>query len=162
MSDKTFTDEDDRTLSIGTCEGRAHAILRVDDGDRAEVCVSAADLPALTARLYEACGLPAPVMLTRIPVNPEKASQFGPFSVCAVPPRTVQINIDASGGDGAASAVLPTALARTFAACLVAYAEAADSEPDPAELAALMREAGIGEVSARAALRWMQEREVTP
>ena len=69
------------------------------------------------------------VTLTRIPVSPDGTSRFGPFWLSAAPPRRVRAAIDASGGDGAASACLPLALARTFAACMVAYADAGETEP---------------------------------
>jgi hypothetical protein len=95
------------------------------------VVVDAADLPEITGKLHEACGLPSPVMLDSQQI-PEDGSQvsYGDF----------RIGRDRSGvafelHDRATS--MPPRAALVLAAYIAAYAMQADAEPDPAEVAEL-------------------------
>lgn len=52
-------------LSIWSASRSGEALVRVYDGDTATVAVPASEVPAAALALYEAAGLPVPVILTR-------------------------------------------------------------------------------------------------
>lgn len=129
---KPYTDEDGRTLLIGACEDPRHVYLRVTDGEAvAEVCVSAADLPAETAKMRQAAGLPAPVILERPEIDPDAWLQSGPVRMGLTGDGEVMVGLGNAQSGAAPSDI------RHIAALLCAYADAAEAEPNPADLEAL-------------------------
>jgi hypothetical protein len=147
------------------------------EGDRAgmTICGEAADDPLRVfpedfAKIAEAlakrCGLPSPVILNRSSARfPDDGSlfRFGDFGFRLYPEGV------APSLPGIEAKVVPAAALRELAAHLVALADQAEAEPDPAEvdeLAAAIRAErashdalplppAIDKLSARTALRWM-------
>jgi hypothetical protein len=165
---KSFTDEDHRVLLITSCETPGHALLRVNDGDVSETCVGAAELPGVIAAMYEAAGLPAPVILERPETTPAGTSTAIGF---VYPFRSARGDLVGVVTSEVRDAYLTPTEARKAAAVIAAYADEADADPDPAEveeLAAFIRSAhhpdsgkpgDSDRTAARAALRGMQNRE---
>ena len=172
MSD-TFTDRYGTALQIGG-EASFAGCARLTVSKLCGIHVEAADFPALIAELYEAAGLPAPVILERPEIDPEGAAGINVFTVRL----DRDLSVCVAGRAGHASPVAPS-VARKLASVIAAYADAAEAarnEPDPAEveeLAYILRAAtpgmaypGEGDYKlavargfAEAALKWMRERE---
>jgi hypothetical protein len=114
--------------------------------------------------MYEAAGLPSPVILERPEMPPNGiATELG-----TVYPYHSRTGLLVGVGDRDPGRLLNPDAARHAAAALAACADVAGPEPDPAELRELtgifteMRTIAIPpppETLARAALRWMRERE---
>jgi hypothetical protein len=103
--------------------------LSVDDGGGL-VDVSADDFPALAAGLYEAAGLPAPVILERPDVPEGSFPLIHGYRLDArVNGRMVEFTMP-----GAEPLTLVPAAVRGIAAVLASLAGQADAEPDPAEV----------------------------
>jgi hypothetical protein len=103
--------------------------------------VTALDLPVIVAKLYEACGLNLPVILDRpeVPV-PGSIARCGMVTIDRLRDQ-VTLGLYGVQPEG-----ITPAEARVIAGYLVAYADHAETEPDPAEveaLAAVVREAGF-------------------
>jgi hypothetical protein len=96
---------------------------------RCGIHVKPADFPAFIAALYEAAGLPAPVIL-------ERPGRVSCDQLCADGFRTYLATGNLVGVDGQPDDISPAA-ARFLAARLAALADIAESEPDPAEVAEL-------------------------
>lgn len=130
VPDWTYTDGDGDKLTI---EAGTRAILLRVASDDAVVAVGRADLPEVAARMYEAAGLPAPVILSRPEIDLQTGKGVNLFSV-ALGDGTVLV----SQGSGHGCVPLAPGVARLLAAVIAAYADAAEaSDPDPAEVEAL-------------------------
>lgn len=168
MSAMPYTDEDGRTLQAGICEAPDHVLLKVTDGEAvAEVCVKNEDMPGVTAALYEAARFPAPVILERPEISDAGIDAFGAAEISRDGGQVVI-------GCGPPLRLAPQA-ARKLAALIAAYADAAEGEPDPAEVGELaeairaeihpgytvhgLRPSESDRAAARAALRWLKRRE---
>jgi hypothetical protein len=165
MEPWTYTDGDKGELVISTCNPGEVTVQTQGNGSLA--VVMADDLPEVTAKLYEACGLPAPVILARpgtemlgTPDLPVRLAGFriwrGGSGVC----------IDST----AAFSSLSPDVIRTLAAVLAVHAGEAEAEPDPAEVdglaAEIMRVHNPGAMGldgarplARTFLLWQRNRE---
>lgn len=157
MTGLPYADEDGRTLQSGICENDRHAFLRVTDGEAvAEVCVSKADLPRVSAGLWESAGLRAPVILERPDILALDMLPGLHFTV-----NGCVIEAERPGGN---RQFTPAAV-RRLAASLAILADEAEAEPDPAEveqLAAVVRKLANGtqiDDLARAILRAGYKRE---
>lgn len=160
-------------LQIVKAAGRSNGarVAISDDSETAYVDVPASEVPAAALALYEAAGLPLPMILDR-PSHHYGIEHAGSDDRHANTSRsgsTVYV-----GWRGIEPGELTPDEALEFAAHIAVNAEAAKrDEPDPADvesLAKAMRDAisGYGvplplanadEVAAHAALRWMRERE---
>lgn len=160
MKPLAIADDHGSTFRVSTCDDGGHAWIRVTDshGQIANACVNPAEFPEAALALYEACGLPVPVILER----PEMPASGILTELGTVYPYHSRggLLVGVSGKEN--DRYLKPGAAREAAAALAACADLEMPGPDPAELSSLMREAGIGEVSARAAIRWMRDREATP
>jgi hypothetical protein len=158
-----FTDRYGTELRVGgeaTFAGCARLMVTRTCG----IHVESADFPALIGALYEAAGLPAPVVLER-PGVPQGTSplRYGDFGM-----RMHKGGIAFSLPGVEARAISPAA-ARELAAHIAAYADEADREPDAAEAEELtgflvaagagLRTTGVDDI-ARAALRWMRDKRL--
>jgi hypothetical protein len=139
---------------------------RVWVSGRCGIHVRAAGFPAFIAALYEAAGLPAPVILERPAVPKDGARlRFGKFGM-----RMLNGGI-AFSLPGVEVEAVPPGAARELAAHIAAYADEAEGEPDPDDVTELAEEirgdlARIGgrpdeatEIAARAALRWFRDKQ---
>jgi hypothetical protein len=139
---------------------------RVWVSERCGIHVKAAGFPALIAALYEAAGLPAPIILAR-PVGGEYLMRHFPSALGAGITVNRKDGFVVIRGDGL---LFDPKTVRDLAAFAVTLADEAESEPDPAEveeLAAAIR-TGLhpdsgrpGEpdrMAARAALRWFRDK----
>lgn len=173
MNPRAFDNEDDGTrLTVSHCpDNDSHARLTTDDGEETvRACVSRDMLPAVTAAMHEAVGVPAPVILPR-PQIPEDDSPlcYGNFVI-----RLEDSGV-AIGLPGFYGKAIPPGAALELAAYIAAYAGQADAEPDPVEVEELaarirseihpdsdrlgLRPSESDRIAARAALRWMRDRE---
>jgi hypothetical protein len=105
------------------------------------VDVPASEVPAAALALYEAAGLPEPVILPRpeLPEGGKWRPAEGSRLVLSQQGNDVRVEFDITNG---ASSTMPPAKAREMAAVLAVLADEADAEPDPAEvdrLAALIK-----------------------
>lgn len=156
-------DEDGDWLTITDSGDRDDAaLIRAAQGGTE---VTRADLPVIVAKLYEACGLPSPVIL--------ELPEVGPESV--VMARTVRAWLSKAGDgvsigiDGNSDTLTPDDAERLAAAVTALAARARAGAPDDAEVESLATAihsathgAGCGLPpancnldAARAALRWM-------
>ena len=136
-SGDSWLDDDGRRLAVLPADDSAPArllILRgpgedepaggeafwIEDADPAEVAVA----------VFRAHGQPAPVITPRPDVDTSRGQSFGPCLRLSVEQRRVRLWGD---GLGVLDELEPHA-ARQLAGLLVAYADAAESEPDPAEV----------------------------
>lgn len=118
-------------------------------------------LPEFVAALYEAAGLPAPVILER----PETVAQVivMPGARFAVAGNAVEA-VPFLQAAPKAEMLSPAAI-RDIAAGLACLAEVAGSGPDPAEVTELTKvlwdamKGGPAESAARAALRWFRDKQ---
>jgi hypothetical protein len=169
MEPYKYVDADDDALTIESGIGRLSgaAIVRAsDDG----VGIRPAGLPVITGKLYEACGLPSPVILERSSARfPEggKPFRFGVLGFRLYPEGI------APSLPGVVEGPMPPAALRALASHLVALADDAEAnpEPDPDEVDELAHAIRLGlypdsdrvglqpseseKKAARAALRWM-------
>jgi hypothetical protein len=153
-------DDEHDWLTVAEHDGRpGTALVRCNKGG---VEVTPEKIPAITAALYEACGLESPVVVELPEVDTSKPHGIGPFRL-SLADGGVRVEVVAPAGP----VWMPCEL-RDFAAVAAAYAAAADAEPDPAdveELAAVMRADHPAylprtfEDDARTALRWMTARK---
>lgn len=134
------------------------------------VHIEAADFPALIAALYEAAGLPAPVILERPGATFEGGvNRAGPIEVGRLG------GLVTVGLYGIQPEEIEPAEARRLAALIAICAdEVQDGEPDPAEVEELATAIRTGlhpgsgrpgepdRRAARAAFRWFREREDRP
>lgn len=91
-----------------------------------------ADLAEVAVAMFTADGQPAPVITPRPEVTTRR-HQFGPYlSLSVEPSRRVRVAMTGGGFEE-----LEPSSARRLAGLLVAYADAAEQEPDPAEVDAL-------------------------
>jgi hypothetical protein len=134
----------------------------------AEVCVDPLHIPEIAAKMYEACGQQPPVMLGR-PDIPE-SDPWCPWPGSSLSAIAAGRQVRQMWLNGPSLSMAP-AQARQYAA----LADRADAEPDPADvddLAAVIRHelypgsertglrpSGSDRTAARAALRWMRDRE---
>lgn len=91
------------------------------------------EIPEITRAMYEAAGHKPPAMLGR----PETCANGTPTAIGRVYPyRSAKGPLVGFGGEfpGGASVLIKPHEARQAAAVLVAYADAAEPEPDPAEV----------------------------
>ena len=150
-------------------DGPSALLSAVRNGDEAEVLVTRTGLADVTAKLYEACGLPSPVILERPGVSIPAGGD--PLFCGDLSLRTYEYGI-AMGLPGITAAAVAPGTLRRRAAFMAAYADAAEAEPDPADVGALAKairsalcpdseRTGLrpDESAARAALRWMRDRE---
>jgi hypothetical protein len=166
MKHYRYTDDGGDSLIVTSVSGGSHAVLSA-----AEVFVDPLCIPEIAAAMYRACGQVPPVMLAR-PELPDGPWRSHPGSQLAVSAhgRMVRLEYDQPGGHRVS---LSPGQARSLAAVIAARADAADMEPDPAEVGDLARvihaaacpgcaDAPPGEdlAAARTALRWMRDREV--
>ncbi len=156
---RAFTDRYGTSLEVAG-ETALPGCARVGISERCGVHVEAADFPALIAALYEAAGLPAPLILERPEIDPGTAKGVNVF--------TVDLDRDLSVRVGTAKGVpLAPSVARHLASVIAAYADAAEAarEPDPDDLTELTQElweamkGGPAEAAARAALRWFRDKQ---
>ena len=106
-------------------------ITVVANGCENEMLVDACDLPEVVAKLYEACGLPSPVILARSSARfPEGGApfRFGDFGF-RLGPGGVSPSLP-----GLTAKAVPPGFLRELAGHLVALADEADAEPDPADV----------------------------
>jgi hypothetical protein len=167
VPDLLHIDGDGARLQAGRWCHAPGATLSVDNGSLVDV--SAGDLPGVVAKLYEACGLPSPVILER-PAVPE-GEEWKPDgnSLLRVSRDRDRLTVRTTMDGGAA--VLSPVAARAMAGVLAALAGEAEAEPDPTEvddLAAAIRAEFQGDgtpptewekKTARAALRWFKNQE---
>lgn len=168
-----FTDRYGTGLEIGG-EASFAGCARLTVSKPCGIHVEGADFPALAGALYEAAGLPAPVILERpgIAADGDGETGINVFTVRMEPDlRSIGIRYH-----GANRAIIAPGPARKLASVIAAYADAAQAhqdEPDPAEveeLAAVIRaelyppSESIGlrpseadRIAARAALRWFRD-----
>jgi hypothetical protein len=128
--------------------------------------VAAEDLAEIAANLYEACGLPSPVILNRSEFNPGRSLD-----------RIGDVHVGHLGGKVTVGLyqvqpeTLTPAYARELAALIALHADEAEGEPDPEEVDELAHAIRLGlfpdsvqaglrpsdsdRQAARAALRWM-------
>jgi hypothetical protein len=172
-----FEDCSNSGATLGVVETTIYqaAELEVTSGGdyrRIPFFVAADDLPGLVAALYESAGLPAPLTIDR--VTPPLGGPWRPRQGAALLANRIDnhvaVGFDSPAGSSAMATITPSQ-AREMAAVLVAYADEADAEPDPAEVEELAGEMSadvrrIGgsppeewRIAARAALRWMRDRE---
>lgn len=90
------------------------------------------DLVAIAIQLFQAAGQPAPVITPRPDVDPRAGYDFGPVRF-RVNPRARGVDVQ----EGVSSWHWAPSVCRQVAGCLVALADAAESEPDPGEVEAL-------------------------
>jgi hypothetical protein len=131
MKDYTYKDGFGGELEIRSGEGGC-ALVDMGTDDRARV--SADDLPEVAGKLYEACGRSSPVILDRPSIR--IPADGGPLFCGDLSLRMHEggISMGLPGIPGiTAAAVSPDALRRR-AAFMAAYADAAEAEPDPAEV----------------------------
>jgi hypothetical protein len=130
--------------------------------------VAAEDLPEIAANLYEACGLPSPVILDPQQI-PEDGSQVG-YGDFRISRDDHGVAFELHGR----ATCMPPRAALVLAAYITAYAMQAEAEPDPEEVEELARAlrlelfpdsvraglqpSGADRTAARAALRWMNAR----
>jgi len=164
---RTFTDQYGTELSVSGETARA-GCARVGISERCGIHVKAEDFPALATALYEAAGLPAPVILERPEVDPEGAKGVNVFRVLLDDDLSVCVGY----GSHKAASVAPS-VARHLASAIAAYADAAEAAHgiDPAEveeLAGLMDaemdhrgrgQSGLYPACARIALQWFRDRQ---
>jgi len=170
MEPWTYTDGDNGELVISTCNPGEVTVQT--QGNASLAVVIADDLPEVVAKLYEACGLPSPVILERPGVSIPAGGD--PLFCGDLSLRTYEYGI-AMGLPGITAAAVAPGTLRRRAAFMAAYADAAEAEPDPADVGALakairsalcpdsertgLRPGESDETAARAALRWMRDRE---
>lgn len=129
-------------------------------------------VPAAALALYEAAGLPAPVILPRVmhPLSGPWRLSEGSTLTASCYGKQVRIAFDQVNGPASA---FPPAEARELAAVLVALADQAEAEPDPAEVEELaeairaaihpdaprlgLRPTDSDRIAARTALQWKRE-----
>ena len=167
---ETFRHEDDEHDWLTVAERRGGAALvRCAPGG---VEVTPEKIPEITKALYEACGQQPPTVVDLPEVTAEYRPMPGSMLKVSRLGRNVHIEWDATNGCGSS---LAPADARRFAAAIVAYAEEAETEPNPAEVEELAdaikaelypdyfrrawAEANV--IAARTALRWMNARKTT-
>ncbi len=107
-------------------------------GQEIGVYVAASEVPAAALALYEAAGLPAPVILPRQETPPgltSGACEWRPYEHSILAARRVgnEVRVEMERSNGA-SCTFPPAKAREMAAVLATLADEAEAEPDPAEL----------------------------
>lgn len=130
------------------------AVLRVDfaghvamlkvtgkNGGEAWVPVGPLEIPAITSAMYQACGQRPPVILD----CPETRDEYRamPGSALKVSRNGTLVRVEWDVACGVASN-LPPGNARQFGAAIIALADEAEAEPDPAdvdELAVLLMDA---------------------
>lgn len=120
--------EDARLYVAGKASGGVlHASARILAGEVPRVAAQ------IAAAMHEAAGLPAPVILERPAQIPGRGegNEFGRFTLVYNSGHEVGIAVNGHG-DG-----LPPAEARRMAAHLLARADEAQSQPDPAEVGEL-------------------------
>lgn len=138
MEPYEYMDPDDRKLTIWPRNASAStdALVRIYDGDFATITVKQSAVREIAGKLYEACGLPSPVILERpeitIPANGDSV-RCGDLSL-----RMYDGGISMGLPGVTAAAISPDALRRR-AAFMAAYAEQAEAEPDPEEVEALAK-----------------------
>jgi hypothetical protein len=150
----------------------ADGCISLNDGD---FHLPVGKLTEFVATLYEAAGLPAPVILDRpSPIGAALGCYEGGLRVF---PDGTAVRVQAASAEPCRHywhTRLEPAAARKVAATIAAIADAIEGEPDPAEveeLAGTIRAAhhpdsgrpGDGDrTAARAALRWFRDREAQP
>jgi hypothetical protein len=180
VSRAEWGDHDERRLTLARvpeCKGApsweggldqrpfcADGCISFNDGD---FHLPVGKLTEFVATLYEAAGLPAPVILERPEIVPDGDGETGIniFTVRAEP-HLGSVSIRYHSAPSAA--VIAPGPARLLASVIAAYADAAEAarEFDPAEveeLAEVLREHGdcasLRWDAARAALRWFREKQ---
>lgn len=101
------------------------------------------DLVGIAVQLFEACGQPAPVITPRPNIDTSHPTPYEGITLSAEPDRVVRIAMDG----GCVFRELEPHAARVLAGALVAYADAVESEPDPADverLAQMIEQGGEG------------------
>jgi len=163
----TFTDRYGTALQIGG-EASFAGCARLTVSKLCGIHVEAADFPALIAALYEAAGLPAPVILERPDADDDSAGLIPGLRFTA---RDGVVEVERPGGNWQ----IGPAKVRKFAAALAVLADEAESGPDPAEVEELayvlravtpgMAYPGEGDYRlavargfAEAALKWMRDK----
>jgi hypothetical protein len=172
MEPYEYMDPDDRKLTIWPRNASAStdALARICDGDEATITVKQSAVREITGKLYEACGLPSPVILERPEFNPGRSlDRIGDVQVGRLDGKVTvglyQIQPE----------TLTPAYARELAALIALHADQAEAEPDPEEVDALaeairaelytdssrvgLRPSESDVASARIALRWIKARE---
>jgi hypothetical protein len=149
METYTYKDGMGGELEIRPGEG-GRALVDMGTDDRARV--SADDLPEVIGKLYEACGLPSPVILERpsISIPDGDPVRCGDLSL-----RMYEGGISMGLPGVTAAAISPDALRRR-AAFMAAYADAVEAEPDPAgidELTGILSAADPEEAHEMASLK---------
>jgi len=132
VSGPRFTDADGDELTF-LSEGDGSVLLRHTG---AGVCIAPADFPVIAACLYQAAGLPAPVILDR-PEHPRASLVFEGVTFTIRPGSGVDAT-RVHGGIQTGTLYEPDVL-RRVAADLAALADEAESDPDPAEVEELTR-----------------------
>jgi hypothetical protein len=121
-------DEEGDWLSIAPRDRKpATALIKSSGGAE----VTPAELPVITAKLYEACGQPSPVILERPSVSIPAGGE--PLFCGDLSLRTYEGGVSMGLPGITAAAISPDALRRR-AAFMAAYADALEAEPDPAEV----------------------------
>ena len=168
MTRHDFTDDGGTSAELAVYTSSDHpdfVAIRTTDPVR----LAPRTLPRFIAALYAAAGKPEPVILDRPDIDPQTCKGVNLFNVWLDRDRNVYV------GRGGNDTGLAPSVARLLACLIAAYADAAEREPDPAEveeLATLLhdtRETGVkgghGEWDvrdARAILRAGYKREANP
>lgn len=160
-----FTDQYGTELEVSG-ETALPGCARVWVSARCGIHVKAAGFPALIAALYEAAGLPAPVILDR----PETTFADGVNRAGRVEVGRLGTQVTV-GLYGIQPEEIEPAVARRLAALIAVRADEAEAEPAPDDVTELAEEirsdlARTGgrpdeatEIAARAALRWMRGKQ---
>jgi len=163
MEPYRYESETGATLRVDPAGHVAMVKVTGKNGGEAWAPVDAIGIPAITRAMYQACGQAPPVILPRPDISLPAAG--GPLRCGDLSLRMYEVGISMGLPGITAAAISPDALRRR-AAFMAAYADAVEAETDPADvegLAAVLREAfrnqATPEESARAALRWMRDRE---
>jgi hypothetical protein len=136
-----YADRDGDELTIDEAGGQAH-VCTDEDG----AVVTRDGLPLVAAKLYEAAGMGAPVILDR-PGDP--AAEIWFFAAGAdlrFFAEDGRIEVRNKTGGGVSGQAFPVAVIRDLAARLAVLCDEAEDEPDPAEvddLAAVLMEPGV-------------------
>lgn len=128
---REFDDQYGRTMLVGSGEP-GEAYLKVSD-HLGEFCPKPDDLVDIAVALWKSAGLPVPVITPRPDVDTSAGMPFHSLTLAVMPGAVRMIHTPG----GRVIDDLPPGEARRLAGLLVAYADAAEAEPDPEDVADL-------------------------
>lgn len=131
----SWTDKAGHRLVVAPADGLNPARLEValPDGEKYGFAArfwldGEAGLAEIAVAMFAASGQPAPVITPRPDVDTRAGMDFGPLRLKVAERGRVAVQA------GAVAETWPSSRVRQVAGAMVAYADAAESEPDPAEV----------------------------